>query len=109
MGRSAYSPPRRALMGVGHPAAGSSLPARRGRRSPPDEYDGQWASVVSRVGCERNNRARVSRRLTHVESAPLTATMESTQTRGPQQGAALMKRTSKYVALDVHQATTSAS
>src|SRR3989442_9674942 len=35
--------------------------------------------------------------------------MESTQTRGPQQGAALMKRTTKYVALDVHQATTSAS
>src|SRR3989442_11602133 len=35
--------------------------------------------------------------------------MESTQTRGPQQGAAVMKRTTKYVALDVHQATTSAS
>src|SRR2546430_1994856 len=35
--------------------------------------------------------------------------MESTKTRGPQQGAALMKRTTKYVALDVHQATTSAS
>src|SRR3990170_3424944 len=47
--------------------------------------------------------------LTHIESAPLTATMESTQTRGPQQGAALMKRTTKYVALDVHQATTVAS
>src|SRR5260370_22897335 len=47
--------------------------------------------------------------LTHVESAPLAVTMESTKTRGPQQGAALMKRTTKYVALDVHQATTSAS
>src|SRR3990172_2249558 len=35
--------------------------------------------------------------------------MESTQTRGPQQGAALMKQTTKYVALDVHQATTVAS
>src|SRR2546428_2866183 len=35
--------------------------------------------------------------------------MESTKARGPQQGAALMKRTTKYVALDVHQATTSAS
>src|SRR5437016_986908 len=35
--------------------------------------------------------------------------MESTKTRGPQQGAALMKRTTKYVALDVHQATTVAS
>src|SRR5207247_756992 len=48
-------------------------------------------------------------RLTHVESTPLAATMESTKTRGPQQGAALMKRTTKYVALDVHQATTVAS
>src|SRR6266511_4109698 len=46
---------------------------------------------------------------THVESAPLAVTMESTKTRGPQQGAALMKRTTKYVALDVHQATTVAS
>src|SRR6266581_7622818 len=51
----------------------------------------------------------VRSRLTHVESAPLAVTMESTKTRGPQQGAALMKRTTKYVALDVHQATTSAS
>ena len=32
--------------------------------------------------------------------------MESTKTQGPQQGAALMKRTTKYVAFDVHQATT---
>src|SRR5437867_3767698 len=48
-------------------------------------------------------------RLTHVESAPLVVTMESTKTRDPQQGAALMKRTTKYVALDVHQATTVAS
>src|SRR6266849_2693733 len=47
--------------------------------------------------------------LTHVESAPLAATMESTKTRGPQQGAALMKRTTKYVALDVRQASTVAS
>src|SRR6266852_5396948 len=47
--------------------------------------------------------------LTHVESAPRAVTMESTKTRGPQQGAALMKRTTKYVALDVHQATTVAS
>src|SRR5439155_5106290 len=57
----------------------------------------------------RRDMASLSRCLTHVESAPLTATMESTQTRGPQQGAALMKRTSKYVAWDVHRATTSAS
>ena len=35
--------------------------------------------------------------------------MESTKTRGPQQGAALTKRTTKYVALDVHQAMTVAS
>src|SRR5688572_15655663 len=46
-------------------------------------------------------------RLTHVESAPLAATMESARTHGPQQqGAALMKRTTKYVGLDVHQAST---
>src|SRR3972149_8561731 len=49
-------------------------------------------------------------RLTHIESAPLGATMESPQTPGPQQqGAALMQRTTKYVALDVHQATTVAA
>src|SRR3989304_5661975 len=47
--------------------------------------------------------------LTHIESAPLAATMEVSKTHGPQQGAALMKRTTKYVALDVHQATTVAS
>src|SRR5260370_14410776 len=35
--------------------------------------------------------------------------MELSKTHGPQQGAALMKRTTKYVALDVHQATTVAS
>ena len=57
----------------------------------------------------KGSRSYVRRRLTHVESAPVAATMESTETRGPQQGAALMKRTTKYVALDVHQATTSAS
>src|SRR5882724_7941240 len=56
-----------------------------------------------------HSRAGRRWRLTHVESASLAATMESTQTRGPQQGAALMKRTTKYVALDVHQASTVAS
>jgi hypothetical protein len=35
--------------------------------------------------------------------------MEVSKSHAPQQGAALMKRTSKYVALDVHQATTLAS
>src|SRR5260370_34655367 len=35
--------------------------------------------------------------------------MELSKTHGPQQGAALMKRTTKYVALDVHQAMTVAS
>ena len=35
--------------------------------------------------------------------------MDSTKTQGPQQGAALMKRTTKYVEFDVHQATTVAS
>jgi hypothetical protein len=44
---------------------------------------------------------------THGESTPLGAAMESPQTHGPPpQGAALMTRTDKYVALDVHQATT---
>src|SRR5207244_9472128 len=48
--------------------------------------------------------------LTHIESAPRAATMELSNTHGPQQqGAALMRRTTKYVALDVHQATTVAS
>jgi hypothetical protein len=47
-----------------------------------------------------------TRRLTRVESTPLAATVEATKTRGPQPGAARMKRTTKYVALDVHQATT---
>src|SRR5438093_11208107 len=47
--------------------------------------------------------------LTHIESAPLASTMELSRTHGPQQGAALMKRTTKHVALDVHQATTIAS
>src|SRR3989441_12324522 len=58
---------------------------------------------------EGPSRQERGRRLTHVESAPLAATIESTKTRGSQQGAALMKRTTKYVALDVHQATTVAS
>src|SRR5919204_6762209 len=40
---------------------------------------------------------------------PVVVTMESIKTRGPQQGAALMKGTTKYVALDVHQATTVAT
>src|SRR5438876_36238 len=35
--------------------------------------------------------------------------MELSRTHGPQQGAALMKRSTKHVALDVHQATTLAS
>src|SRR3970040_1192622 len=35
--------------------------------------------------------------------------MEVSNIRGSQQGAALMKRSTKYVALDVHQATTVAS
>src|SRR3970282_624877 len=42
----------------------------------------------------------------NIESAPLAATMEVSSTHGHQQGAALMRRSTKYVALDVHQATT---
>jgi len=48
-------------------------------------------------------------RLTDIESTPLAGNTKSTKTRGTQQGAALMKRTRKYAALDVHQTTTSAS
>src|SRR5512146_3114437 len=47
--------------------------------------------------------------LTDIESAPLTATMELSRHHRPQPGGALMKRSTKYVALDVHQATTVAS
>ena len=47
--------------------------------------------------------------LTHVESAPLGDTMELSKSHGTHQGAAIMKRTTKYVALDVHQATTTSS
>src|SRR5206468_7827218 len=70
------------------------------------------ASLAERLGrvVSRDMPFLAQRRcLTHVESAPLAVTMESTKTRDPQQGAALMKRTTKYVALDVHQATTVAS
>ena len=50
-----------------------------------------------------------NRILTHVESTPLVGTMEVSKSRGSQQGAALMQRSTKYVALDVHQATTVAA
>src|SRR6478672_10870127 len=43
---------------------------------------------------------------TDIESTPLTATMDLSRSHGSQQGAALMKQTTKYVGLDVHQATT---
>src|SRR2546423_15710638 len=43
--------------------------------------------------------------LTHIENAPLTATMELSRNHGSQQGGALMKSSTKYVGLDVHQAT----
>lgn len=49
--------------------------------------------------------------LTHFESTPLdgNSKVSARTNHGPHQGAALMKRTTKYVALDVHQATTVAS
>jgi hypothetical protein len=50
-----------------------------------------------------------SRCITHVESTPLGATVELRKHRGPHHGAALMKRTTKYVGLDVHHASTVAS
>src|SRR5258708_5361266 len=45
-------------------------------------------------------------KLTDIESTPLTVTMEASSNHGSRPGAALMKQTSKYVGLDVHQATT---
>jgi len=47
--------------------------------------------------------------LTDIESTPLAGTMEVRPSHGSPQGAALMKRTTKYVGLDVHQAMTVAS
>src|SRR3954462_843866 len=47
--------------------------------------------------------------LTHVESTPPSASQPMRTQRPPQQEAALMKCSTKYVGLDVHQATTSAT
>jgi hypothetical protein len=47
--------------------------------------------------------------LTHIESTPPAAVPRSRTTREPQQGAALMRCSTKYVGLDVHQATTVAT
>ena len=44
--------------------------------------------------------------VTLIESTPRGGTIGSTQTQNPRQGAALMKHTTKYVALDVHQEAT---
>src|SRR5689334_12748822 len=51
------------------------------------------------------NGHRADKADTDIESAPLTATVEASPNHSPQPGAALMKRTTKYVGLDVHQAT----
>ena len=55
--------------------------------------------------------ARIMLFITHIESTPLAGdnVAESTTTRNSQQGAALMKRSTKYVGLDVHQASTVSS
>ncbi len=47
--------------------------------------------------------------LTDIESTRLAGTTRSMKTRGNQQGAALIKRTTEYVELDVHKSTTLAS
>lgn len=44
--------------------------------------------------------------LTDIESAPLTGNVELSRNHKSQPGGALTKRSSKYVGLDVHQATT---
>ena len=41
--------------------------------------------------------------LTQLESTPPVGTVELRNNHGPQQRAALMKRNTKYVGLDVHQ------
>ena len=46
---------------------------------------------------------------TDIESTPLGATVELSKSRRSHQGAAPMKRSANYVALDVHQTTTVAS
>src|SRR5688572_27877045 len=71
-------------------------------RSGAQRWANGWAYHARRV-----NKIVVS--LTHVESAPLGATMELRRSHVSHQGAALMKRTVKYVGLDVHQATIVAS
>src|SRR4029450_11684737 len=69
---------------------------RSGRRNP----------GVARSPVVSRRHQRVCGQLTDIESTPLTATMEASRPHGSQQGAALMKQTTKYVGLDVHQATT---
>src|SRR5215218_9432125 len=54
----------------------------------------------------QNVLASVCIRLTDIESAPLTGNVELSRNHSSQPGGALMKRSSKYVGLDVHQATT---
>jgi hypothetical protein len=44
----------------------------------------------------------------HVESTPPAGNQRSRTKREPQQGAARMRCSTKYVGLDLHQATTSA-
>ena len=47
--------------------------------------------------------------ITDIESTPLAGTTKSAKTGRTQQGAALTKRTPKYVALDVHKSMTAVS
>src|SRR5882672_3151853 len=44
-------------------------------------------------------------RLTHIESTPLPATLESPKTRSRKGAAAMEKQAIQYLAFDVHQAT----
>src|SRR5690606_16566652 len=99
--------PVRAASGGAHRARG------RGERA--SSRRGFWSFVSRCLSVSRGvrggrgggvRRERGELHLTHVESTPLGATMESMKTRGSHQGAALMKRTRKYVGLDVHQAST---
>src|SRR5215510_8303167 len=73
-----------------------------------------WTPQLEEGNAEQRNNGKTERQkprlkeergLTDIESAPLAATMELSRNHGPQQGGALMKRTTKYVGFDVHQAT----
>jgi hypothetical protein len=86
------------------PAAGSQfIPDERGNAP------GLADSEPGRTSAARDALPPIpchgSRTLTHIESAPPSATSELPNNHGTQKGTVLMKRTTEYVGFDVHQAT----